>query len=414
MFGNFVEMAKKKVRGYDENFYMSTAAQFVRFMNATYLSTEIRDDAPESLLRLKEYFSVMKKSSTYKKLEEMAWKFTHDVEVSFRISCSQGLEPGKVVSASVVKPRKIDGNGEFSDHIEINSLHMREEHFDHFVELLHRIALGKYERQLGNASAQFEETYKLMPALAFYVGFTDIFTKLKGRGFDICRPTVQDHSYGRTSIKDARHPLIKKGPVVGNNIYFDPKDRNRVITGATYAGKTVYIETIGMNQVFGQVGLLVLGSEAEISLRDEILTHIVVKDDPRSGESGHSEEMKRMNQIYEAITPRSLVLLNEPCKGNYSEAAVEQTLSFLKAFELIGNPTYIATHLHDVAEAVDRGEFPHTRNFHFPFSGQPPNVTYSRKLTDGKSPVNYGHIIAALNNLSDKVLMERARRRARL
>lgn len=375
------------------------------------LSEKFGKDLPEALNGLKEYLSGISNSDWYKEFLGVVKKLLGGVEVELHIRLSPDLEIEEVVSGSLVKTAGPEGNLRAisppqGTQVGIQSIG------DRAIENFVIEALSKeYNHLIQKLEEQVKNIISLIPSIAFYVGFADQFASFQKKGYPVCRPTLKPESYGRTFIKDARHPLIQKRPLVGNDISYDTSRNVVVITGATYAGKTAYVGTIGINQTNAETGLLVFGSEAQVSMRDNILTNIDPREDISAGESAHSKEMGRMNDIFDIVTPRSLVLLNEPCRGNIHQAAVEQTTAFVMALEVVGCPTFIATHMHELAELVEKNKFSHTKNCHFPFSGTPPNISYSRKLTDGKSPVNYGHNTAAQMNLCLEGLIERARKR---
>ena len=264
---------------------------------------------------------------------------------------------------------------------------------------------------------QIREVISLLEPLAFYAGFAEYFINLKGQGFDICRPKLLPVEERRMAAKNARNPLLARDKhdgqrVVPNDISHSADQNMFVITGPNNGGKTTYVRTVGLVQLMSQKGLFVPAESADVSFVDGIYTHFVTPDDITKGEGRYRNELIRVKEIFEAATPYSLVILDEPCGGTSYEEGCRQSLVVLDGIHKLGPATYFTTHMHPVAEAVDSGRYPAARNLSVECQYDGRKIKYTYKVKPGASGKSYGEEIAKDIGLMPEKIEELVSKRA--
>ncbi len=165
----------------------------------------------------------------------------------------------------------------------------------------------------------YELFYGLSRELLFYDAAADCCAFLQSRGMPACMPQVLEME---RDLFDARGLydllLLQEGltpeQIVTNDVRFGAQCDGILIRGNNSSGKTVYLRSIGIAQVFAQAGLPVCAQSAKISVRDAIFTQFssAEKDFKIGDTAGRFEgEVQSMARIIDRLRPYSLLLLNE-------------------------------------------------------------------------------------------------------
>lgn len=367
------------------------------------------EDAPEALRKMDKYFEALKKSYSHKKMGELASKLSepHDINLRIRVDPAQNHERYPwVVSASVIRASEFVG--EFGDGFKLDDRYHLHSHLgdkDVVKEILGKAIELKYERHLRDTEGHVGATLSLFEPMLIYMGYINFMKQQQKRGVEFCRPKFSDKGV----ILNAKNSLVVTEPIVGNDIIYNREDVVRVITGPNNGGKTVYIKTVGMIHALAQRGFYVPASTAELKFIDNIYTHFISPEDIANAEGRYQNEMRRMDEIFSAVTSNSLVILDEPCGGTTLESSEKVTRDFLRAFGRLGNLTYLTTHMSGLAEAVKSDNMPRSRNLHMHMEedGRP---TY--QLREGISPMHYGEFIPKKMGLDYDNLSRRLSKRA--
>jgi DNA mismatch repair ATPase MutS len=217
------------------------------------------------------------------------------------------------------------------------------------------VALERYQRVHARPLAA------LAPELAFYLGAAQMQQRLAAGGLTTCLPTVTD---GEHELHDAFNPglALQLAPPSGNGmpspvLIRNPIDfeRGRIIflTGPNRGGKTTYLRAVGLNQVLFQAGVFVAAAGARMTPADAILTHFPPAEGVEPGGGRLDDEARRMREIFDHATPRSLLLFNEPLTSTAEREALLLATDVLRALRLLGARTIFVTHLHALAEQLD-------------------------------------------------------------
>ena len=132
------------------------------------------------------------------------------------------------------------------------------------------------------------------------------------------RPTVDNST--QLHYMGGRHPLVEDTLAAGS---FVPNDLNigtdeiqiMLITGPNMGGKSVYLKQTAILVIMAQMGSFVPAQSAHIGIVDQIMTRIGAHDALSRGNSTFMVEMNETAHILTAMTPRSLILLDEVGRG---------------------------------------------------------------------------------------------------
>ena len=153
----------------------------------------------------------------------------------------------------------------------------------------------------------------LQTELAFYVGCLNLHRRLTAIGAPFAFPAVDP----RERLGLAFHELYDIGLAlsggmrpVGNELDADDKTLI-VVTGANQGGKTTFLRSVGSAHVMMQSGMFAPAEKFRASLVGAVFTHFKREEDATMTSGKFDEELSRMNDIIDQLSPRSLLLFNE-------------------------------------------------------------------------------------------------------
>lgn len=191
----------------------------------------------------------------------------------------------------------------------------------------------------------------LKTEFAFYVGCVALHDRLVAKHEPIIfpEPAVQEQTSLRfEGLYDVSLTLHLPARVVGNDLNADHKSL-LVVTGANTGGKSTFLRSLGLAQLMMQTGMFVGARSFSANVCDSIATHYKREED-RAMESGKlDEELARMSEIAEHITPRSLILFNESFAATNDREGSEISRQIVTALGEAGCKIYAVTHLYGFA-----------------------------------------------------------------
>lgn len=196
----------------------------------------------------------------------------------------------------------------------------------------------------------------LMPEIEFFVRGTELQQQLRDRGCKLCIPDIAPAGERVFVARELYNPCVAlkvDGEIIDNDIEFNDTSRIYVLTGPNRGGKSVITCAVGLAQTMMQLGMYVPASEARISPADALYTHFTTGADDTIDKGRLGEECARLREIFDKITPMSLVLLDESLSSTGSYEAAYIAAEVLTAFSRVGCRCLFATHLHELASRLD-------------------------------------------------------------
>ena len=168
----------------------------------------------------------------------------------------------------------------------------------------------------------------LMPEILFYIRWAELIEKIMATGMPVCKaqilpPEQRDCSFkGLYNLKLA---INKAGGedinIIANDIDFNDDMRIFILTGPNRGGKTIFTQAWGI---------------------------AITVDLGRLG-----EESKRLAEIFEQATERSIMLLNESLATTSVTEGLFIAKDVVRAMRYLGTRCIFNTHMHDLARSVD-------------------------------------------------------------
>lgn len=196
----------------------------------------------------------------------------------------------------------------------------------------------------------------LMPEIEFVGKATAMMRTLKNRGTPLCTPEItsaEDKMFVCHALYNPCVAIKVEDAMVPNDIKFDKETSIYVLTGPNRGGKSVITCAIGLAQAMMQLGMFVPAESATISPVDAIYTHFPTGSDDTIDKGRLGEECARLTAIFEKITSKSLVLLDESLSSTGAYEASYIAAEVLSGLARFGCRCLFATHLHELAAEID-------------------------------------------------------------
>ncbi len=196
----------------------------------------------------------------------------------------------------------------------------------------------------------------LMPEIEFFVKGTELLRALRDKGCALCTPDIRPMEERAFFAKELYNPAVAlkiNDAIVTNDLDFDEKATIYVITGPNRGGKSVITCAAGQAQVMLQLGMFVPAESAVMSPVDAIFTHFPSGADDTIDKGRLGEECDRLREIFDIITPSSLVLMDESFSSTGAYEASYIAAEVLGALSYVGCRCIFSTHLHQLAAELD-------------------------------------------------------------
>lgn len=201
---------------------------------------------------------------------------------------------------------------------------------------------------------------------SFFIAAAEYARRLSSLGLPVSRPEILPGGPGevpRFSAKGLYNPnlafRLEKGgrtkgemnisqAVVTNHIDFDQRGRVFILTGPNRGGKTTFLQSLGLCQVLAQAGCYVPAEEALCTPADLLFTHFPSREDASWEEGRLGEEAMRLSGMFDQITERSFVLLNEALTSTSPAEGIVLARDVIRGLSLSGARAVFATHFHQL------------------------------------------------------------------
>ncbi|MDY3785740.1 MAG: hypothetical protein SOZ78_08020 [Eubacteriales bacterium] len=196
----------------------------------------------------------------------------------------------------------------------------------------------------------------LMPEIEFIVKGTELLRKLHSCGCALSLPIIKpasEHAYAAYGLYNPCVALKVSDEIIANDLVFDENATIYVLTGPNRGGKSVITCALGISQAMFQLGLYVPAKRLEISPVDGIFTHFPTGADDTIDKGRLGEECARLGDIFDRISDKSLVLLDESLSSTGSYEASYIAAEVLAGLAKVGCRCLFSTHLHELAAEID-------------------------------------------------------------
>lgn len=196
----------------------------------------------------------------------------------------------------------------------------------------------------------------LMPEIEFFVKGAAFMQRLLERDCSLCRPEIAPAGERVFVAKGLYNPCVAlkiEDEIVSNDAEFDDTSRIFILTGPNRGGKSVHTCAVGLAQAMMQLGMFVPAESARISPADAVFTHFTTGADDTIDKGRLGEECSRLRDIFDKVTPLSLVLLDESFSSTGAYEAAYIAAEVLAAFSRVQCRCLFSTHLHELAARID-------------------------------------------------------------
>ncbi|XP_050558048.1 mutS protein homolog 4-like isoform X4 [Spodoptera frugiperda] len=222
-------------------------------------------------------------------------------------------------------------------------------------------------------------------------------------------------------VRNSVHPLLDYNSQVlpvPNDILATPEHNFTIITGPNMGGKSIYIKQVAIMQVMAQIGCFLPATNAILRLCDRIFSRIGFNDSVELNASTYVFEIKETQHILKGLTPTSLVIIDELCRGTCVEEGTSVAWAICEELIMSNAFTFFTTHFMYLTRLQEH--YFNVVNRHTAVTeeevGTPENpqkrLVYQHKIEPGVTKIeHYGLALAAKTNLAEdtvKLAMELA------
>jgi DNA mismatch repair ATPase MutS len=263
-------------------------------------------------------------------------------------------------------------------------LHPRDEAGAHALAALRDQGVNLVANALAQSTDHILSFFQMLRTeLAFYVGCLNLHRQLAEVQEPICLPVPAPYGHRKLScagLYDACLALSMKRKVVGNDLNADGNDLI-VITGANTGGKSTFMRSLGLGQLMMQAGMFVAAENFSAEIREGPFTHYKREEDVAMESGKLDEELGRMSQIVDQLSPRSLMLFNESFAATNEREGSEIAAQITTALLERGVKVTFVTHLHEFASSLARQ---HLANAIFLRAERLPDGTRTFRVVEGE------------------------------
>jgi len=196
----------------------------------------------------------------------------------------------------------------------------------------------------------------LRAELGFYVACLNLHQQLLAKGEPTCFPVSLEGAADAFSVRglyDASLAFHLGSRVVGNDVDADGK-RLVMITGANQGGKSTFLRSVGLAQLMMQAGMFVAAESLHANVVPGVFTHFKREEDTSMTRGKLDEELSRMSEIADLISPSCLLLCNESFAATNEREGSEIARQVIRAMVEANVKVFFVTHLFDLADSLHR------------------------------------------------------------
>ena len=191
----------------------------------------------------------------------------------------------------------------------------------------------------------------LRTELAFYVGCLNLHEQLLPMKAPMSFPepvALEERTLSFDGLYDVCLALTMRRRIVGNDL--NAKNAELVvITGANQGGKSTFLRSVGLAHLMMQCGMFVAAEAFRSNICDGLFTHYKREEDATMKSGKFDEELNRMSDIVDNITPNSILLCSESFSATNEREGSEIARQIISALLERDIKVFFVTHMYDLA-----------------------------------------------------------------
>lgn len=203
--------------------------------------------------------------------------------------------------------------------------------------------------------------FELIGHVELYLAALGFRDRAQKEGLAVCLPEIVptpelDEPAGPFELKGLFNPLLLLQGIrpTACDVVKDGHDALTLVTGPNSGGKTRMLQAVALTQLLAQNGLFIPAASGRLTSAPTMFVSLVegAPADQKEGRLG--TELVRVRQLFEALEPGTMVILDELCSGtNPSEgiAIFEMVISLLPRLR---PQVFVTTHFLDAARELER------------------------------------------------------------
>jgi DNA mismatch repair ATPase MutS len=190
--------------------------------------------------------------------------------------------------------------------------------------------------------------------LAFYLAAANLYETLKELAIPLTFPfPVDTFKCSFIDLHDPSLALTLKSKTVGNTLNVNDK-KLFIITGANRGGKSTFLRSVGIATLLMQSGMFVPAKRFLSNISNGIFTHFKREEDENMESGKFDEELRRMSNIADHLTPYSIILFNESFSSTNEVEGSEIAKEIVSALREKEVEIFFVTHMYEFAHTIYR------------------------------------------------------------
>ncbi|NLC19307.1 MAG: hypothetical protein GX757_08855 [Clostridiales bacterium] len=143
---------------------------------------------------------------------------------------------------------------------------------------------------------------------------------------------------------------------IQSNNYDNSQGKIAIITGVNSGGKTVFLQSLGLAQLFAQLGFFVPAASYRASAAQYIGSLYAMSEDTGTVHGKLEKELVCIRQTSQQIKKHSLILINEILASTSEEDGTAIAADVIRVFAHTSSNIIFVTHLYDLADMAATGK----------------------------------------------------------